>query len=136
MAGDNYQFDFMAMVNRERRRHDARVWDMPSRIQFPRSDLWLCAEDDITPEFLDSLGGESLIVTCKDTRVPRVDRACELRGYRAPLLFNIGHTPSRERQWWDILPEIVRSFNAGQDVVMHCRAGRHRGAMATCFVVL
>ena len=87
-----------------RRSGDNDVWDdcgrrerrtslnVPTKTLYPRAYLWLCAEDDISEEFLkSSCVVPPLIVTCKDQPCPHVEAACRNTGTPIPKLCNIGY---------------------------------------------
>ena len=133
-----------------RRSGDNDVWDdcgrrerrtslnVPTKTLYPRAYLWLCAEDDISEEFLkNSFVVPPLIVTCKDEPCPHVEAACHNTGTPMPKLFNIGYYHNREYTFFnDILPSVKEALENGRDVVLHCRAGVHRAALTYCCVTM
>ena len=74
---DNAYFEHRG--RRERRRTRPRG---PTRYIFPRSELWLCAEDDLTVEFLRTFHSDTRVFTCKDYRVEFVEENVQQAGLR------------------------------------------------------
>ena len=134
LADDNNHFEYLARQEPIRQaRNEGR--NQPASYQLPRACLHLCGEHDITEQYLKSINGKPLVVTCKDRRVAK-DHACRMACIDEPILFNIGHKPSRDRDWWPLLRDLIDFLNAGQDVILHCHAGVHRAALCACFVLM
>jgi len=98
--------------------------------------LWICSQYDISADFIRNCTtsfGLPLIITCKDDLVDEVWQTCQKQGTRN-IQFNIGFAKERNRDWYTVLEEVQEQLNAGRDVVVHCRAGKHRAALA--FVLL
>lgn len=130
-CGDNFVWD-------NRGREELRITgNFPVKQSYPRASLWICAEGDITEDFLNSFTTPPLIVTCKDERCPEVEAACRGTDTPAPKLFNIGYHRKREETFFnDILPSVKEALDNGRDAVIHCRAGVHRAALSYCFVTM
>ena len=139
----------MSIIMSRRRCGDNAVWDnrgreelritgnFPVKQSYPRASLWICAEGDITEDFLNSFTIPPLIVICKDERCPEVEAACRGTDTPAPKLFNIGYHRKREETFFnDILPSVKEALDNGRDAVIHCRAGVHRAALSYCFVTM
>ena len=91
--------------------------------------LWICAEDDITEEFLDTLHLPPYVVTCKDQLVGRIEEMCRRRNVRNSL-FNSGYHRGRWADFVACYRFSVGVLTEGRDTILHCRAGVHRAATA------
>ena len=113
----------------------------PSQIKVGKGYIWVCGEDDVTADFLRSLWRDDdatgpLVVTCKDARVPSVNRACQDVLGSDPLFFNIGFAPDREGRFTKVYGAIQGALDTARHVILHCRAGVHRAALAATFVLM
>ena len=135
MDADNLVFE--ARGNDEWRRNRQG----PSQIKVGKGYIWVCGEDDVTADFLRSLWGDDdaagpLVVTCKDRRVPSVNRACQDVLGSDPLFFNIGFAPDRERRFTEVYGAVKGALDRASHVILHCRAGVHRAALAATLVLM
>ena len=113
-CGDNAVWD-----NRGRRELRTSV-NVPTKQDYPRASLWICAAEDITAEFLkSSFATPPLIITCKDEVSPDVEAACHVTGAPLPILFNIRQFQNRTDMFFGvILPSVKESLDSGLDVFL------------------
>ena len=87
-------------------------------------------------DFLQTFHVAPLVVTCKNRLVPRVNQVClEVLG-KEPILYNVGHRPSRDETFMLLLDEAKQAVDAGRDAIFHCHAGVHRAALTTITVMM
>jgi hypothetical protein len=112
-------------------RHIATARNIPARIPIGSNDgsLWICAQADVTDEFLDTFHLPPYVVTCKPRFVPRINEMCRRRNVRNSL-FNIGYSDGRWATFMACYTMSVNMLVAGHDTILHCRAGVHRAATA------
>ena len=112
-------------------------WDLadPTSFNVNHTKLWLCGEDDLTWDFLNGFDHNVLVVTCKPEPCGRIVDRCHMQGKLTPLLFNIGHVAHRGLDSDYIIRICYENLLANREVILHCKAGKHRAA-TFCLVVL
>ncbi len=118
----------------EQGRKTSRRMGPPTGQELSRGKLWTTTQYDLTVPFLSSLHAQTMVITCKDGRVPAVDAACAEAGLNAPILFNIGYWNDRSDHFWELMQDVADLLHAGIDVVVHCHAGCHRGALCAAII--
>ena len=116
----------------------SRTSEAPSQFRLPgrQASLWISGEAHITYEFLNTFDIKPLVITCKNGRVASVDAACRSLNMSLPFLYNFGHWKIRFRDWPQVMVMVKQAIDQGQDVILHCAAGRHRAATTGTLVLM
>ena len=101
-----------------------------NHVAIGRARMWILGQDEVINAVLKGLSEHTIIVNCKDERVPEIDQVCQ----SAPAItvlkpVNIGYAPDRWGRFEHALQMSIRAVNLGGDVVIHCRSGVHRAAL-------
>ena len=97
-----------------------------------KARMWILGQQDIIDADLSELSEHTIIVNCKNERVPAIDQVCQRRAAAITVLdpMNIGYAPGRWQRFEHALQMSIRAVNLGGDVVVHCKSGVHRAALA------
>ena len=127
MADDNNFFDARADEAQRRK---------PTQYKAGGGVIWLCGENDVDDKFLKRFLHPPLVVTCKPQMVDHIVEACDRRGCGSPILFNIGFYEARMNDFFDVHACIKEALDIGIAVIIHCRSGIHRAALATVLFLM
>jgi hypothetical protein len=92
-------------------------------LRFAGAEIWLGGEDDARNRdfiFEQKIG---LIVCCIEHQVATHPGVKSTR-------FQIAYQPRRSQEWQGALLDVKEAIEKKQSVLVHCRAGRHRAAVA------
>ena len=92
-------------------------------LRFAGSELWLGGEDDARNRDFIVEQKIGLIVCCLEHQVATHPGVKSAR-------FQIAYQPRRAQEWQGALLDVREAIEKKQSVLVHCRAGRHRAAVA------